>query len=160
MHCLLLLILGALSESVVVLQVMGAQQYLVRPSVADVNENVSVLSEQLTSESVLTEELVKSAGQPLEAVLRQFERWVRGTLLLDPAAPSFRLVTDGQLPLRQCLHPEACNKDLQLPSYYQHFHDLRKELARFLQPRQPCLHAVHSVRDMLACILYHDRSYR
>lgn len=45
------------------------QQYLVKPSVADVNENV--LSEQLVEESALTEELVKNAGQPLEAAIRE-----------------------------------------------------------------------------------------
>ncbi|CAF4859781.1 unnamed protein product [Pieris macdunnoughi] len=44
--------------------------------------------------------------------------------------PLFRLVTDGQPPLRQCLHPEACSKDLTLPTYYASFHDLRKEYVR------------------------------
>lgn len=37
------------------------------------------------------------------------------------------MVTDGQLPLRQCFHPEAVAKDIQLPSYYWKFSDLRKE---------------------------------
>jgi epithelial splicing regulatory protein 1/2 len=36
-------------------------------------------------------------------------------------------VTDGQLPLRQCLHPEAGAKDIYLPSYYWKFSDLKKE---------------------------------
>lgn len=45
------------------------QQYIVKPTVADVNENV--LSEQLMQESALTEELVKNAGQPLETAIQQ-----------------------------------------------------------------------------------------
>lgn len=38
------------------------------------------------------------------------------------------LVTDGQLPLRQCLHPSAGFKDIHLPSYYWKFSDLKKEV--------------------------------
>ena len=36
-------------------------------------------------------------------------------------------MTDGQQPLRQCLHPESGAKDIHLPSYYWKFNDLRKE---------------------------------
>jgi hypothetical protein len=50
------------------LQVVGLQQYLVKPRVADVNENV--LSEQVLTESTLTEDLVKS-GVPLETAIQQ-----------------------------------------------------------------------------------------
>ncbi|CAH2097587.1 unnamed protein product [Euphydryas editha] len=59
----------------------------------------------------------------------QFDEFVR-SLQVDPHSPLFRLVTDGQPPLRQCLHPEACSKDLTLPTYYARFHDLRKEYVR------------------------------
>ena len=44
------------------------QQYLVKPRIADINDNV--LSEQVVSESNLTEDLVKS-GTPLEVVIQQ-----------------------------------------------------------------------------------------
>lgn len=50
---------------------------------------------------------------------------------IDPDSPTFRIVTDGQLPLRQCLHPEACAKDIELPNYYCKFSDLRKEFLRY-----------------------------
>lgn len=50
---------------------------------------------------------------------------------IDPDSPSFRLVTDGPLPLRQCLHPEACAKDIDLPPYYCRYSDLRKEFVRY-----------------------------
>ncbi|KAL0125532.1 hypothetical protein PUN28_004564 [Cardiocondyla obscurior] len=29
--------------------------------------------------------------------------------------------------MRQCLHPEACNKDIELPEHYNYFYDLRKD---------------------------------
>ncbi|GFG34298.1 hypothetical protein Cfor_07093, partial [Coptotermes formosanus] len=55
----------------------------------------------------------------------------------------------GQLPLRQCLHPETCSKNLDLPNYYAYFHDLRKEFRAFYSmPEEP-----QSIRDMVACIL-------
>jgi epithelial splicing regulatory protein 1/2 len=46
-------------------------------------------------------------------------------LKIDPT--SIFLVTDGQLPLRQCLHPESSAKEVYLPSYYWKFSDLKKE---------------------------------
>jgi hypothetical protein len=48
--------------------VVGLQQYLVKPRVADVNENV--LSEELVTESTLTEDLVKN-GVALEIAIQQ-----------------------------------------------------------------------------------------
>lgn len=59
----------------------------------------------------------------------QFDTYIR-SLSIDPTNPTIRLVTDGQLPLRQCLHPEASTKDFKLPAYYWRFSDLRKEYAR------------------------------
>jgi len=79
----------------------------------------------------------------------QFEIYARQTFHIGPSAHSLRFVTDGQLPLRQCLHPETCSKNLDLPSYYAYFHDLRKEFRAFYNmPEEP-----QSIRDMVACIL-------
>lgn len=60
----------------------------------------------------------------------QFDQQIRSQNI-DPDSPTFRLITDGQLPLRQCLHPEACAKDIELPNYFCKFSDLRKEYVRF-----------------------------
>ncbi|XP_018320857.1 RNA-binding protein fusilli isoform X2 [Agrilus planipennis] len=109
-------------------KIVGIQQYPIRPLAADVNENI--LSEQLTSESVLTDELIKSSGRLLDSALLEFESYCT-SIHVDPHSPGFRIITDGQLPLRQCLHPEACRKEIDLPFYYTVFHDLRKEVARF-----------------------------
>ncbi|XP_022119664.2 RNA-binding protein fusilli isoform X2 [Pieris rapae] len=90
-------------------QIIGEREYAVRPT-------------RLATEEFQT-------GQPLENIILQFDDFVR-SLNVDPHSPLFRLVTDGQPPLRQCLHPEACSKDLTLPTYYARFHDLRKEYVR------------------------------
>ncbi|XP_052741145.1 RNA-binding protein fusilli isoform X1 [Bicyclus anynana] len=90
-------------------QVIGEREYAVRPT-------------RRPSEELQT-------GQPLDVVVQQFDEFVR-SLQVDPHSPLFRLVTDGQPPLRQCLHPEACSKELDLPTYYARFHDLRKEYVR------------------------------
>lgn len=60
----------------------------------------------------------------------QFDQEIRSRNI-DPDSPTFRIITDGQLPLRQCLHPEACAKDIELPNYYCKFSDLRKEFVRY-----------------------------
>lgn len=54
----------------------------------------------------------------------QFDTYLR-SLKIDQN--NICLVTDGQQPLRQCLHPESGAKDIHLPSYYWKFNDLRKE---------------------------------
>lgn len=56
--------------------------------------------------------------------LLQFDTYLR-SLKIDQN--NICLVTDGQLPLRQCLHPEAGAKEIHLPSYYWKFSDLKKE---------------------------------
>jgi hypothetical protein len=65
----------------------------------------------------------KSNFYPFRSNL-QFDSYLR-SLKIDQN--SLCLVTDGQLPLRQCLHPESSAKDIHLPSYYWKFSDLKKE---------------------------------
>lgn len=65
-------------------------------------------------------------------------------------------MTDGQLPLRQCLHPEACRKDLDLPTYYSIFHDLRKEVAKFTAKGEE---PPQSIATMLERILFQSNLY-
>uniref|UniRef100_A0A182M9Y3 Uncharacterized protein n=1 Tax=Anopheles culicifacies TaxID=139723 RepID=A0A182M9Y3_9DIPT len=71
-----------------------------------------------------------SSSSSSDSIWSKFDEYTK-SLNLDPHCPSFRLVTDGQLPLRQCLHPEASAKDVDLPQYYWRFCDLRKEFVRF-----------------------------
>lgn len=68
-------------------QIVGVQQYPIRPQTADLNENV--LSDQLANESVLTEELIKQAGRRLEDALEEFEAYC-SSLHIDPHNSGFR----------------------------------------------------------------------
>uniref|UniRef100_A0A1B0CWC1 Putative rna-binding protein fusilli n=1 Tax=Lutzomyia longipalpis TaxID=7200 RepID=A0A1B0CWC1_LUTLO len=115
--------------------IVGVQQYLVRP-VGQISNKEKTSAEQPTSpddpispEISITESFLQVAGRPLSEVIDQFDAYVR-SLSIDPTSANFRIVTDGQLPLRQSLHPEASAKDIQLPSYYWRFSDLRKEMVR------------------------------
>jgi len=49
---------------------------------------------------------------------------------LEPYASDLCLVTDGQLPLRQCVHPQVGSKDIPLSSVFNEFYDLQKEFNR------------------------------
>lgn len=117
-----------------------------RPTTCDINENL--LSEQCRTEYGLTEANIKEA-LPLEAVIRQFD-----TELTSRQIPSdsICLVTDGALPIRQCLFPETQRKGISLPHYYYRFHDLRKEFASAFQDS-----AATEVEDMLKCKYISER---
>ncbi|KAL0125535.1 hypothetical protein PUN28_004564 [Cardiocondyla obscurior] len=74
----------------------------------------------------LTERSLREYGVSLQQAIEKFEAWwstVPG--VTSGAKPRF--VVDGQAPMRQCLHPEACNKDIELPEHYNYFYDLRKD---------------------------------
>ncbi|CAH1126530.1 unnamed protein product [Ceutorhynchus assimilis] len=137
-------------------KVVGVQQYPVRPTGVpsqqqngfggDANGNV-LLGEQAKVESSPTEDLVRTTGRPLEDALGEFHAYCV-SLHLDPHNHGFRMITDGQLPIRQCLHPEAWRKEFNLFNYYNTFHDLRKEVAAFLgQEEQPA--GVAEILDLL-----------
>ncbi|GBP62033.1 RNA-binding protein fusilli [Eumeta japonica] len=86
---------------------------------------------------------------------------VRGSNFVHPKQASLHERIDGR---RQCLHPEACSKDIELPLYYARFHDLRKEYVRAYTlravapaaapppPPPPPDHPL-CLQDMLNCIL-------
>ncbi|XP_077543133.1 epithelial splicing regulatory protein fusilli isoform X1 [Haemaphysalis longicornis] len=120
-------------------KVVAVQQNLVKPRSCDVNENV--ISESCRTEYGISEEQLKNAV-PLEQVIDQFSQWARARLEAE-AGGQFYFVTDGQLPLRQALHPEAVRHGVLLPDAFYHFFDLRKEFQAFYGK------AVDSVQDML-----------
>ncbi|XP_073987384.1 RNA-binding protein fusilli-like isoform X2 [Rhodnius prolixus] len=106
-------------------EVLGVQEYLVIPTNCDLNSNF--LSDQVKEETRMTEAAIKTSGVGLEKAINLIDCYTR-SLGLDPQTVT--LVTDGQPPLRQCLHPECSNKDIPLPPQYLRFCDLRKDVAR------------------------------
>ncbi|KAL5286450.1 ESRP2 family protein [Megaselia abdita] len=87
----------------------------------------SAVSQSNVSIEELPIALAQAAGSSLSDAIKEFDEYLR-TLQIDP---NIKIITDGQLPLRQCLHPESCSKDIELPQYYNKFSDLRKEFGRF-----------------------------
>uniref|UniRef100_A0A8C3RD48 Epithelial splicing regulatory protein 1 n=2 Tax=Cyanoderma ruficeps TaxID=181631 RepID=A0A8C3RD48_9PASS len=66
---------------------------------------------------------------PLEQALRQFNQSVSNELNIG-VGTSFCFCTDGQLHIRQVLHPEASKKNILLPECFYSFFDLRKEFKK------------------------------
>ncbi|XP_070498855.1 RNA-binding protein fusilli isoform X5 [Chironomus tepperi] len=119
-------------------EIIGIKQYLVRPSspfqcnsLKSASPNTSAASSESGSipstsytEPLIAEAVLQANGIPLSDVINDFDTYLR-SLKIDQN--NICLVTDGQQPLRQCLHPESGAKDIHLPSYYWKFNDLRKE---------------------------------
>uniref|UniRef100_A0A672SGU0 Epithelial splicing regulatory protein 1 n=1 Tax=Sinocyclocheilus grahami TaxID=75366 RepID=A0A672SGU0_SINGR len=86
------------------------------------------LSEECQEVSGLTEEALTEA-EPLEEAIEQLNQ--RLCAEVDTGAGStFYLCTDGQLHIRQVLHPEASSKNILLPECFFSFFDLRKEFKK------------------------------
>ncbi|XP_062841758.1 epithelial splicing regulatory protein 1 [Trichomycterus rosablanca] len=83
------------------------------------------LTDECRDASGLSEEAL-SAAIPLEQALNQINQSLCSELDTG-AGSSFCLCTDGQLHLRQVLHPEASSKNILLPECFFSFFDLRKE---------------------------------
>lgn len=80
--------------------------------------------------------------------LVQFDQYLRQELNANEDA-SFCICTDGQLHIRQCLHPQATSKGVELPDYFYQFFDIRKEFRR----KYPEAPIIIDVKDMAQCIL-------
>ncbi|XP_018315667.1 RNA-binding protein fusilli [Mycetomoellerius zeteki] len=121
-------------------KVLGRQQYIVRPMVMEENctpgtgsDNPAIAgSSGIISEAALvhapalTERNLREYGIPLQQAIEKFETWWSSMSSVTSGLKP-RFVVDGQASMRQCLHPEACNKDIELPEHYNYFHDLRKD---------------------------------
>ncbi|KRZ68460.1 Epithelial splicing regulatory protein 2 [Trichinella papuae] len=105
--------------------------------------------EQL-KQRLVDENEVKNANK-LADVIAQLESKLSDALKLDNGngvGDSFLknalFITYGQTPLRQCLHPEAANKGINLSELYWQFCDLRKEYCQIFNNTQP----VNSLKEI------------
>uniref|UniRef100_A0A8C3FFX8 Epithelial splicing regulatory protein 1 n=1 Tax=Chrysemys picta bellii TaxID=8478 RepID=A0A8C3FFX8_CHRPI len=96
-------------------------EVLVRPEHLD-------LTEECKETTKLEVESLARAPQ-LEQALQQFNQSVSNELNIG-VGTSFCLCTDGQLHIRQLLHPEASKKNILLPECFYSFFDLRKEFKK------------------------------
>uniref|UniRef100_A0A8D2Q0H3 Epithelial splicing regulatory protein 1 n=1 Tax=Varanus komodoensis TaxID=61221 RepID=A0A8D2Q0H3_VARKO len=86
------------------------------------------LTDECKEVTHITEDSLRLAPQ-LEQALRQFNQSVSNELNIG-VGTSFCLCTDGQLHIRQVLHPEASKKNILLPECFYSFFDLRKEFKK------------------------------
>ena len=118
-------------------QVVAVQCRSVKPRSGDVHESCDATRTTFA----LNEEAMKS-GQALEAIIEELDQFSKGKLHSE-SGRSFHVITDGQLHLRQVLHPEACTKCITLPAYFSTFYDLRKEFKKFYRNL-----SINSIQDM------------
>ncbi|KAG9478792.1 hypothetical protein GDO78_012446 [Eleutherodactylus coqui] len=86
------------------------------------------LTEECKEATKLEAESLYLAPQ-LEQALQQFNQSVGNEINIG-VGTSFCLCTDGQLHIRQVLHPEASKKNILLPECFYSFFDLRKEFKK------------------------------
>lgn len=85
----------------------------------------------------------------------QFDRFLSSKgVHPDHGGKSFCVLTDGQLHLRQCLHPESSTKNISLPSYFYKFYDLRREFKKFYKTDN-----IPNIKAMLDCILFNWQQF-
>uniref|UniRef100_A0A8C0EIY1 Epithelial splicing regulatory protein 2 n=1 Tax=Bubo bubo TaxID=30461 RepID=A0A8C0EIY1_BUBBB len=107
------------------------------------------LSDQCREVSGLTPEGLGKA-EPLDRVLQQFSQLVSSDLKVLGRS-SYTLCSDGQLLIRQVLHPETSKKNFLLSDCFYSFYDLRKEF----HTCYPSSAAVkdQTIKTMAECIL-------
>ncbi|XP_040210614.1 epithelial splicing regulatory protein 1 isoform X2 [Rana temporaria] len=86
------------------------------------------LTEECKEASKIEPESLYLAAQ-LEQALQQFNQTVGNEINIG-VGTSFCLCTDGQLHIRQVLHPEASKKNILLPDCFYSFFDLKKEFRK------------------------------
>ncbi|XP_048881044.1 epithelial splicing regulatory protein 1 isoform X4 [Brienomyrus brachyistius] len=86
------------------------------------------LTEECKEQSGIEEETI-CAAEPLEHALNQFIQQLSNGISFGTGT-SFCLCTDGQLHIRQVIHPEASSKNIMLPECFYSFFDLRKDFKK------------------------------
>uniref|UniRef100_A0A8C5NGD1 RRM domain-containing protein n=1 Tax=Gouania willdenowi TaxID=441366 RepID=A0A8C5NGD1_GOUWI len=97
-----------------------------------------------------------STATSLESALNMFHLQLTNQVNSMGAGTSVCLCTDGQLHIRQVIHPEAASKNILVPDCFYSFFDLRKEFTKHFPT--PDLKAFN-VYVMAECILHCVSSY-
>ncbi|XP_038567451.1 epithelial splicing regulatory protein 1 isoform X3 [Micropterus salmoides] len=103
-------------------------ELLIKPDLSD-------LTEEKEEEDVVKEENGSRADcvftdTSLETALNQFYLQLTNEVNSAGAGTSVCLCTDGQLHIRQVIHPEAASKNILVPDCFYSFFDLRKEFKK------------------------------
>ncbi|KAK6326927.1 hypothetical protein J4Q44_G00025720 [Coregonus suidteri] len=103
-------------------------EVLIRPEHSDLAEDC--LGEREEGDEVEDSEESVSTVTGLEHALNQFHLRLTNEVNTLGTGTSVCVCTDGQLHIRQVLHPEAADKNLALPECFNSFFDLRKEFRK------------------------------
>ncbi|XP_041708077.1 epithelial splicing regulatory protein 1 isoform X2 [Coregonus clupeaformis] len=103
-------------------------EVLIRPEHSDLAEDC--LGEREEEDEVEDSEESVSTVTGLEHALNQFHLRLTNEVNTLGTGTSVCVCTDGQLHIRQVLHPEAAGKNLALPECFNSFFDLRKEFRK------------------------------
>ncbi|TDH11842.1 hypothetical protein EPR50_G00064910 [Perca flavescens] len=109
-------------------------ELLIKPDLSDLTEEKEEEEEDVVEESV--EEDNRSGADnvftatSLETALNLFHLQLTNEVNSTGAGTSVCLCTDGQLHIRQVIHPEAASKNILVPDCFYSFFDLRKEFKK------------------------------
>ncbi|XP_076594405.1 epithelial splicing regulatory protein 1 isoform X1 [Chaetodon auriga] len=104
-----------------------------------IKSDLSDLTEEKEEEDVVEESVEEENGfkadcvftaTSLETALNLFHLQLTNEVNSAGAGTSVCLCTDGQLHIRQVIHPEAASKNILVPDCFYSFYDLRKEFKR------------------------------
>ncbi|KAK2844550.1 hypothetical protein Q5P01_011209 [Channa striata] len=107
-------------------------ELLIKPDLSDLTdekEEEDVVEESVEEENGSGAECVFTATS-LEAALNLFHLQLTNEVNSMGAGTSMCLCTDGQLHIRQVIHPEAASKSVLVPDCFYSFFDLRKEFKK------------------------------
>uniref|UniRef100_A0A3Q3Q1I7 RRM domain-containing protein n=1 Tax=Monopterus albus TaxID=43700 RepID=A0A3Q3Q1I7_MONAL len=127
-------------------------ELLIKPDLSDLTEEKKeedVVEESVEEENGSGADCVFTATS-LEMALNQFHLQLTNEMNSVGAGTSMCLCTDGQLHIRQVIHPEAANKNILVPDCFYSFFDLRKEFRQHFPTSDLKALNVHIMAD---CIL-------
>ncbi|XP_028282327.1 epithelial splicing regulatory protein 1 isoform X5 [Parambassis ranga] len=104
-------------------------ELLIKPDLSDLTgekEEEDVVEEDVEEENVFGADCVSKVTD-IEAALNLFYLQLTNEVNSAGAGTSVCLCTDGQLHIRQVIHPEAASKNILVPECFYSFFDLRKE---------------------------------
>ncbi|XP_071325258.1 epithelial splicing regulatory protein 1 isoform X3 [Trachinotus anak] len=107
-------------------------ELLIKPDLSDLTEEKEeedVVEESVEDENGSGADCASTAAS-LEAALNLFHLQLTNDVNSAGAGTSVCLCTDGQLHIRQVIHPEAASKNILVPDSFYSFFDLRKEFKK------------------------------
>ncbi|XP_062255609.1 epithelial splicing regulatory protein 1 isoform X2 [Platichthys flesus] len=127
-------------------------ELLIKPDLSDMTEEEKeeedVVEESVEEENGSGAECVSTSAN-LEAALNQFHLQLTNEVNSAGAGTSVCLCTDGQLHIRQVIHPEAASKNILVPDCFYSFFDLRKEFKKHFPSSDLKASNVHMMAESL-----------